>query len=572
MNEPVWEKAYPRGITWHQQFAPKSLPTLFDEAARKWSDRPMIDFMGKRYRYRDIADLVDRAAKGFQQLGVGPGVHVGLFLPNTPHYPIAFFGVLKAGGRVVNYSPLDAERELKHKIEDSRTEIMVTLGLKALYPQMGKMLGATPLKKLVVGGLPEVLPFPKNALYPLAKKKDIAEVPRDDRHLRFKDLIANDGRYAAHEIRDPAEEIALLQYTGGTTGVPKGAMLSHANLTAAVQMYQLWTGGDEPVLREGEERILAVLPMFHIYALTVILLNGMNSGSEMILHPRFELHAVLEDLHKKKPTVFPGVPTMYMAIASHPKIKDYDLSSLKYCGSGGAPLPPEVQAKFEALTGCRLREGWGMTETAPAGTASPISKPAKAGSCGVPLPGIIIEVVDIDDPLKVLPVGQKGEICIRGPNVMKGYWNKPEATAEAFAGGRFHTGDIGYIDEDGFVFLVDRKKDMILSGGFNVYPRTIEDAIYEHPDVEEVTVIGIPDDYRGQSAKAFIKLRAGARPFTLDELKDFLKDKLGKHELPADMEIREALPKTPIGKLSKKELVEEERRKYEAHKAQTAAQ
>jgi len=567
MNRPIWESAYPRGVTWNQEFTPRSLSALFDEATKKYADNFVLDFMDKRMRYRDLADLVDRAAKGFQKIGVGPGVHVGLFLPNTPHYPISFFGILKAGGRVVNYSPLDAEREIKHKIDDSQTDIVVTLDLNAVYPRMASMFGRTRLKKLIVGKLPEVLPFPKNLLFPLVRRKEIAAVPNDDRHMRFSELLANDGRYTPHDVKDSNEEIAVLQYTGGTTGLAKAAMLSHGNLSAAVDMYDLWTGGTEPVLESGKERVLAVLPLFHIYALTVILLKGISAGSEIVLHPRFDLDAVMKDLHKKKPSVFPGVPTMFAAIVNHPKIKDYDLTSLKFCGSGGAPLPMEIQEKFEALTGCKLSEGWGMTETAPAGTSLPLKGKRKKGSCGVPLPGITIEFVDVDDPLKVLPRGERGELCIRGPNVMKGYWNNPQATAEAFAGGRFHTGDVGYMDEEGFVFLVDRKKDMILSGGFNVYPRNIEEAIYEHPSVEEVTVIGIPDDYRGQSAKAFIKLRAGARPFTLDELKAFLADKLGKHEMPAAMDIRDALPKTVVGKLSKKELVEEERLKYEARKA-----
>ena len=574
MSKLPWERYYPAGVTWNEALAPRPLTDLFDEAVRTYGDKPFLDFMDKRLTFAQVGAMVDRAAAGFQKLGVGPGVHVGLFLPNTPHYPIAFFGVLKAGGRVVNYSPLDAERELRHKIEDSETRILVTLDLNALYPKAAELLRATSLQKLVVGRLPEVLPFPKNLLFPLVKKKEIATVPRDDRHVRFSELLANDGRHTPHLVKDPAEEVAVLQYTGGTTGVPKGAMLTHGNLSVAVQMYDLWTGGQFPVLEKGKERVLAVLPMFHIYALTTILLRAVAGGSEVILHPRFELEAVMKDLVKKKPTVFPGVPTMYMAIINHPEVSKHDLKHLKFCASGGAPLPVEVQEKFESLTGCKLLEGWGMTETAPAGTSNPVAPnaPRRKGSCGLPLPGVTIEIVDVDDPLKVLPQGATGEICIRGPNVMKGYWKKPEATQEAFAGGRFHTGDVGYMDEDGFVYIVDRKKDMILSGGFNVYPRTIEDAVYEHPAVAEVTVIGVPDDYRGQSAKAFIKLRDGAQPFSFEELKAFLTDKLGKHEMPAAMEIRDALPKTVIGKLSKKELVQEELQKYQAAKAGQAAQ
>lgn len=310
--------------------------------------------------------------------------------------------------------------------------------------------------------------------------------------------------------------------------------------------------------------MLAVLPLFHIYALTVNMNFGLAGGAEIILHPRFALDAVMKDLDKKKPTIFPGVPTMYMAIASHPDIKDYDLSSLKFCASGGAPLPVEVQEKFENVTGCTLLEGWGMTETSPSGTSTPVTGKYVPGAAGVPVPGCEIRIVDVDDRAKEMPTGEIGEITIKGPNVMKGYWNKPEATADAFVNGFFLTGDTGYFDEDGYMHIVDRTKDMITSGGFNVYPRIIEEAIFEHPSVEEVTVIGIPDEYRGEAAKAFIKLSAGSSEFSLKDLREFLGDKLGKHELPAAVDFRPELPKTLVGKLSKKELVEEERLKREA--------
>jgi len=572
MSGHVWEKSYPAGVKWDAVFPVTSVQSLIDEAAAKFGDKYLCDFMDRRFTFREMLALINRAAKGFQQLGVKKGVHVGLFLPNTPHYIIAFFGILKAGGTVVNYSPLDAAKELAHKIEDSQTDIMVTLGLNATYPQMGGMLGKTRLKKLVVGQLQEVLPFPKNLLFPFARRKDIAAVPNDERHVAWRKLLDNDGRFSPVPVTDPKEEVAVLQYTGGTTGVPKGAMLTHANLVAAQHQAKVWTEGDPPVLEEGKEKVLAVLPLFHIYALTIIMLSGIRGGSEIILHPRFDLKAVLSDIDRKKPTIFPGVPTMYMAIITAPDVAKYNLSSLKYCGSGGAPLPVEIQEKFEAMTGCKLVEGWGMTETSAPGLLTPIYGSRKKGSAGLPAPGCVVDIVDVDDPLKLLPLGQTGEICITGPNVMKGYWNKPEATAEAFAGGRLHTGDVGYMDEDGFVFLVDRKKDMIISGGFNVYPRNIEDAIYLHPSVEEVTVIGIPDDYRGQSAKAFIKLKAGAESLTFDDLKAFLQDKIGKHEMPVAIEIRKALPKTIVGKLSKKELVEEEAKKHAAAKAGRAAE
>ena len=561
MSSYFWEQSYPPGVRWEVEIPAKPLYALIDEAAKRWPKQLFLDFLDKKLSYADVHDLVDRAAKGFRELGVKPGNKVALFLPNTPHFVISFFGILKAGGVVVSMSPLDADRELAFKLNDSGAEIVVTLDLAVLYPRMAKLMATTGVKKLVVGGVQDFLPFPKNLLFPIARRKDIAAVPSDAQHVRFKSLLANDGRSEAHRVADPREEVCVLQYTGGTTGEPKGAMLTHYNLMAAVaQLRAFFAAGDQPLVSD-HERVMGVLPLFHIYALTVVMLLSVAGGSSVILHPRFELDNVLRDLHKKRPTMLPGVPTMYTAILNHPQLKQYDLSSLKFCNSGGAPLPPEVQQRFQDLTGCKLLEGWGMTETSPSGTGTPSHRPTKPGSCGVPLPGIVIEFVDVTDGDKLLPYGETGEICLRGPNVMQGYWRRPDATAATLAGGRLHTGDIGYMDADGYLFIVDRKKDMILSGGYNVYPRNIEDAIYQHPSVSEVTVIGVPDTYRGQSAKAFIKLRHGEKPFGLEELRGFLADKLGKHELPAEMELRDELPKTVVGKLSKKELVEEEMRK-----------
>lgn len=563
MSEFLWEKSYPEGVSWEIEIEQKPVFAILDEAVKKWPSNNVIDFLDKKITYAELDDLVSRAAKGFQELGVKKGVHVGLFLPNTPHYIVCFFAILKAGGTVVNYSPLDAERELMHKIEDSQTDIMVTLDLNALYPNIAKLLDKTRLKKLVVGSLKEVLPFPKNLLFPIVKSKEIASIPKDDKHISYKSLIANDGKYTPVDVKHPQERVAVLQYTGGTTGLPKGAMLTHSNIVAACQQLRAMQQGTNRVLVDGEEKVLTVLPLFHIYALTVNMNFGIAGGAELILHPKFELNDVMRDLDKKKPTVFPGVPTMYMAIANHPDIANYDLSSLKFCASGGAPLPVEVQDHFQRVTGCRLLEGWGMTETSPAGTTTPMTEKRVPGAAGVPAPGIEIRIFGVDDKSQLMPTGEIGEIGIKGPNVMKGYWNKPEATAESFIGEFFLTGDTGYFDEDGYMHIVDRTKDMITSGGFNVYPRIIEEAIFEHPSVEEVTVIGIPDEYRGEAAKAFIKLKVGQEEFSLDDLRDFLKDKLGKHELPGAVDFRAELPKTLVGKLSKKELVEEERIKRE---------
>jgi long-chain acyl-CoA synthetase len=350
-----------------------------------------------------------------------------------------------------------------------------------------------------------------------------------------------------------ADDTALLQYTGGTTGLPKGAMLSHGNLTSAVSIYDVWTSKARAG-RSAIERVICVLPLFHIYALTVILLRCLKRGDLISLHQRFDVEAVMRDIEVKRATAFPGVPTMWIAIANLPDLESRDLSSLVSCGSGGAPLPVEIAKIFERKTSMKLKSGWGMTETCSPGTGHPDVGPDKPGSIGLMLPGIEMDVVALDDPKRELPVGEVGEIRIKGPNVTRGYWNRPAETAEAFVGDRFLTGDIGYMDQDGYFYLVDRKKDMIISGGFNVYPQMIEQAIYEHPAVHEVIVIGIPDDYRGEAAKAFVKLKSGAASFTLEDLRGFLAGKLGKHELPAALDLVDDLPRTAVGKLSRHDL------------------
>ena len=565
MNDMPWMKSYPPGVRWDAEISITPVQQILEESASTWPNNPAVDFMGRKISYSELNDLANRAANALQKLGVKPGVHVGLYLPNTPHYLVSLFGILKAGGTVVNYSPLDAARVLEHKVEDSETDFLITLDLASLYPQMGALLGKTRLKKLIVGNLGEMSAQPDAVNAQMQATKQLASVPSDDRHITFQALLDNDGIYRSYPIADLTDTIAVLQYTGGTTGLPKGAMLTHANLTAATNQCVETTRTDPPTLDEGKERVLAVLPPFHIYALTVNMLLGIRIGAELVLHTRFDVDAVVKDLTEKKITAFPGVPTMFVAVLNHPGAAKADLTSLKWCNSGGAPLPLEVQRNFEKLTGCRLAEGWGMTETSPTGTFTPVTNQPRAGSCGVPSPGIIIKFLDTNDNTTYVPLGQTGELCIKGPNVMKGYWKKPDATAEIMTSDGFmRTGDVGYMDEDGYVYIVDRTKDMLLCGGFNVYPRVLEEAVYKHPSVEEVAVIGIKDEYRGQSPKAFVKLKAGAASFTLKELQEFLKDKLGKHEMVQALEFRDSLPKTPVGKISKKDLYDEEERKTAA--------
>ena len=553
MGGQSWEKSYPEGVSWATPLPPpEPVESLLERAAERWPDQVAIDFYDCCLTYREWLELARRATKGFRALGVGPGVSVGLHLPNTPHFLIAFFGILLAGGRVVNYSPLYALRELKHQLVDSDTEVMVTLDLPQLYPQIAALKGEGKLRAVVVASLADFLPEDTVGAMvgPPAERQ-----PGPGREIDFKALIENDGALPPPTHGDLAEEVAVLQYTGGTTGEPKGAMLTHANLSAVVAMRDRWV---EHALTPGADSTLVVLPLFHVYGMSMVMLVALSGGTKMILHLRFEAERVLMDIARKRPTLFSGVPTMFAAMLQHPRAREFDLSSLQHCASGGAPLPLEILHGFDRLTGLQLKEGYGLTEASPIVTMAHLDGRARPGTVGLPCPGTVVEIVDLETGTRVLSPGEKGEICVRGPQLTKGYWKRPDATAAAFAGGRFHTGDIGVLDADGFLTLVDRKKDMILAGGFNVFPRVIEEAIYEHPAVAEVTVIGVPDAYRGESPKAFIVLKAGQR-LGFDELKDFLRDKLGRHEIPAEMELRDTLPKTPIGKLSKKELIAEER-------------
>jgi long-chain acyl-CoA synthetase len=552
-----WEAHYPAGLAWDFAAEPRPLFTLLDDAVATFANRPCLDFLGRKSSYREIGQLVDRATKGFQALGVGPGVRVGLFLPNCPYYVICFFAVLKAGGTVVNFNPLYAEREIARQIDDSNTSIMVTLNIKATYPKVARRLADTRLKTIVVGSMGGLLPWRERTLFAVLRRREIADVPTDARHVRFKMLIANDGAYAPVTI-DPSKDVAVLQYTGGTTGSPKGAMLTHSALEANTRQVAMWAIGSRP----GQEKVVGALPLFHVFGMTGVMNAALAGGFEIILLPRFRLDQLLKVIAKERATVLLGVPTMYSAINGSQLLEQYDLSSLRYCISGGAPLPRAVQDTFERLTGCPLVEGYGLTEAGPVCTINPFGA-ARGGSIGLPLPGTLVEITAIDDPDRRLPIGQRGEICISGPQVMAGYERRPEDTAEALRGGRLHTGDVGYLDADGYVYVVDRIKDLILNGGFNVYPRMVEEAILLHPAVAEASVCGVPDQHRGETVKAYVRLCEGAE-LTAAELRAFLRDKLAPFEQPKAIEFRAELPLTWLGKPSRRDLVAEEMRRLNA--------
>ncbi|MEP3277347.1 MAG: long-chain fatty acid--CoA ligase [Stappiaceae bacterium] len=542
---------------WLDAFKPVPISDYLDRTVEKFAHRPAIDFFGKGWTYGELGALVERAAAGFQQIGVKKGVHVGLCLPNSPYYCICYFAILKIGGTIVNYNPLYVERELAFQVKDSQTKIMVTLDLKIIYDKVEQVRQDGLLEKIVVCPMAEILPQPKKLLFQIFKGRDRASITYDASHLSYRDLMERSASPEPVTI-DPETDIAVLQYTGGTTGVPKGAMLTHRNLSANIEQMRHFFRSARP----GEERKLCILPFFHVFAMTVGQNLSVLIGAEMVLLPRFELKQLLQTVVRKKVTLFPGVPTIYTAINNSPLTKQFDLSSIRLCLSGGAPLPVEVKQQFETLTSCRLVEGYGLTESSPVAACNPLEGDQIAGSIGRPMIGTIFEFRDLEDLSKQVPKGEKGELCIRGPQVMAGYWQRPDATADTIEDGVLHTGDVGYQDENGFTYLVDRIKDLILCSGYNVYPRVIEEALYQHPDIEEAIVIAVPDDYRGQAPKAFVKMLDGKSAGS-EDIREFLKDYLSAIEMPREVEFRTELPKTMVGKLSKKELVEEERAKRE---------
>ena len=554
-----WSGHYAHGGTWDRHFNPLPVPELLLRAAARAPDAPCLDFLGRRYSYGAVSEAARRAAAGLQALGAGPGQRVGLFLPNCPHYVFAYYGALMTGATVVNFSPLYTADELVLQVEDSGTELMVTLDLVQLYPTIAAVLGRTQIRKLVVGNMPEALPWAKALGYRLLRGRDRAAWAPDARHIAFADLLAAPP-VAAPAAIDPVQDVALLQYTGGTTGVPKGAVLTHANLTInAQQVMAIDPEAGAP------DRILGVLPFFHVFANTCVLNRTILHGGEIVMQPRFEAQAVLDSLGRNRITAMPGVPTMYAALLDAPGVGSADFSSLRVCISGGAPLPTELRERFEARTGARLIEGYGLTETSGVLTANPYDGSGKAGSVGQPLPATRLRLVDKEDPMRDPPPGEPGEIVAAGPQIMRGYHNREALGAEVFvtdaAGVHWlRTGDVGRIDADGYLFIVDRLKDMIVVGGFKVFPSIVEAALYRHPSVREALVIGVPDARQGERPKAFVKLGEGSAT-TADELMTFVNDHVGKHERLVAVELRDALPKTAVGKLSRKELIAEQRAK-----------
>ena len=554
-----WLDHYPDGVDWHAPIPAAPLHTMMEQAGERYGDRPAFDFLGRGTTWAEAAAMAARIAAGLQRLGYAKGDRIGLLLPNCPAYPVLFFGALQAGLTVVNFNPLYTVRELEAQARDAGILAIATLDLAATYPKSAALLASGAVARVIICPFADMLPASKRTMFRMLKRRDRAAPPRDAAHVWLADLAAPGDAPQPVDI-DPHRDVAVLQYTGGTSGTPKGAMLSHANLYANTIQGVRWFKDT----RMGQERMLAALPFFHVFAMTTVLLFSVLAGAKIVMLPRFELKNAVRTIARRKPTFMPGVPTMFNAIAGFKGRAD--LTSIGFCISGGAPLPAEVKARFEARTGCVVVEGYGLTETSPCAACNPPGGLNKTGSIGVPMPGTTIELRDPADPLRRVPQGERGELCIKGPQVMLGYWQRPEETAASTTpDGFFRTADIAVMDADGYFSIVDRIKDLILAGGYNVYPRVVEDAVYQHPAVAECTVIGIPDEYRGETVKAFVVLKPDTA-LTAPELLSFLKDHLSPIELPKQIEFRDTLPRTLIGKLSKKELVAEERAKWEAAK------
>lgn len=535
-----WLKHYPEGCPVDLAYAQVPLFRLLEESVARGPDRTAVRFYGHTLTYRQLLGAVHKCANALRSMGVGEGDRVAVMMPNCPQYVIAYYGILKAGAIVAQVNPLYVEREIEHLMNDCGAQVAICADV--LYPRLAAAMPATGLKQVLVARLKGDVPLGEGAT---GFEAALEGAPHTD-----------PGVAVSHEA------VAVLQYTGGTTGVSKGAMLSHQNLVANVLQMAAWA---KPMAAETSEgRMLTVLPLFHVYAMTVCMNYGLHAGMELILLPKFDLTEVLETIKQTQPTHFPGVPTMYVAVNAHPRAEEYGVSSIKLCNSGGAAMPVELMRAFEQRFGATICEGYGLSETSPITHANPVKGLRKPGSIGVALPDTDCKIVDVETGTRELAPGESGELILRGPQVFAGYWQMPEETRNALRelNGEtwFYTGDICRIDEDGYVYVTDRKKDMIIAGGFNIYPRDVEEALYLHPAVQEAVVAGVPDAYRGETVKAFVVLKAG-QSVTAEQLEAHCRERLAAFKVPRRYEFRDSLPKSAVGKVLRRVLQEEERKK-----------
>lgn len=547
-----WHTHYPQEIPITIDYDRKPLHKFLEESTEQYKDMKALHFMGNEMSFNELYIEAKKMANYMQGLGLQKGDRVAIMLPNCPQAVISYYATLMTGAIVVQTNPLYKERELDYQLNDSGCTIIICLDI--LLPLVASVRKQSSIKHTIVTSIKDYLPFPKNLIYPFIQKRQYDVVVKvehsEDTHIWSSVIRESSDQYTEVQI-DPIEDLALLQYTGGTTGHPKGVMLTHYNLVSNVQMCESWLYKT----KERSEVVLGVLPFFHVYGMTTVMNLSIMKGFKMVLLPKFDAKEVLKTIHKQKPTLFPGAPTIYIGLLNHPKLNKYDLSSIKACISGSAPLPIEIQDQFEKATGGRLVEGYGLTETAPVTHANFVWTKRINGSIGVPWPDTDSKIIDLETSEEA-EIGEIGEIIIKGPQVMKGYWNNPDETEKVLKDGWLYTGDLGYMDENGYFYIVDRKGDMIIAGGFNIYPRDIEEVLYEHEAVQEAVVVGVSDSYRGETVKAFVVKRPGAH-LTEEILDEYCREHLAAYKVPKAYEFREELPKTAVGKVLRRLLIEE---------------
>jgi long-chain acyl-CoA synthetase len=548
----VWLAKYPAGVPKTLALSNRLLPDLIEESVRKYPDRAALVYYGARWTYREMWEQSGRFASALAREGIGPGDRVAIYLPNCPAYPIALLGILRRGAIVVQISPLYIGQDLTRLLRDSTPKAVVTLEI--LYPNLVAVRSEAPVPFVFVGRLREFYPWYKRALVNVVLRRQgrPTAFPSADPSVRaWRDAVRG-GAAPAPYRGDPATTVAVLQYTGGTTGVPKAAMLTHRNLVANVEQGTAWNTLKAP----GQDVVLASIPFFHIYALTVALFWGLAEGATIVVQTRPEIPELLRLIDRYHPTQFPGVPALYAALNRTPGVEQHQLRSLKFCLSGSAPLPLEVARQFEALTGATLVEGYGLSETSPVTHANPIGGERRPGSIGLPLPNTDQRVVDLDTGAPTVPVGEVGELVVRGPQVMLGYYHQPEETAAVLRDGWFRTGDLARLDADGYAYIVDRKKDLVIVGGLKVYPREVEEVLFQHPAVAEAAAVGVPDAEHGEVVKAFVVAKPGTQP-TAEELIAFVRARIAHYKAPRTVEFRTSLPRTGVQKVLRRTLRDE---------------
>jgi len=552
--ERFWTQHYEPGVP--KDFLPeeKTVVDFLDTSAQRWPDRPSVTLKGRTLSYAQLKDQVDRFATGLAGLGVKKDSRVALWMPNIPQMVIGYFATLRLGAQVVDTNPLYVERELEHQFGDAGVSVVVTLDF-LWWNRLRGMLHRTGVEHVVVTSIPDYLPFPLSLLAPLKLKRtgQYVKVPREKNVHFFKEII-RDNEPRPPKVEYPFEHLALLQYTGGTTGVSKGAMLTHRNISANAQQCSAWF----PFIEPGREVLLACLPYFHSFGMTVSMLWPVHAGAHMVLAPNpRDIPDIVKSIAKYRVTVFPAVPALFVAINNYPRIETLDISSVKGCFSGSAPLPVEVLERFEELTGGKITEGFGLTETSPVTHANPLNGLRKPGSIGIPFPGTDAKIVDVETGERELGVNEEGELCVKGPQIMAGYWKRPDETAKTLKDGWIHTGDLAKVDEDGYCYIVGRKKDMLVSSGFNVYPDEIDGVIFTHPAVLEAATIGIPDEKRGESAKSFVVLKPG-ETCSKQALLEHCQKLLAAYKVPKEIEFLPELPKSSMMKVLRRELRDRE--------------